>query len=140
MAKVIYLRPEFINHKPIPVCPLTEYYDLEQCHDQGISFKPSTSTEALALANSSHRALKLLRVAPKEIIIVDYTSLYAPIPIYTNPLIIKGTIDLLPTIMVQISDTVIDKQVSCYNLTIYYSTLWPEIFVHWEDLHNEETY
>lgn len=137
MGKVICLGRKLIYSKPIPKCPVKLYNDSEPCQHQGLSFSPVSSPQALSIASTLHKVHPTLSVKPIEYIVVNYHQLYANIPLDSNDKIIKSTIDEIPDAMVYIDNKVIDLGISCYTLAVYYSNLFHEIFMHYEDLHGD---
>ena len=136
MGKIIYLKAHKVSAN-LPQCPLLAYWGAEKCAHHGISFTPSSSPQAFKIAQKLHQHTTLLQVLPREFIVVDYHKLLATIPLEGSDTILAGTVDDIPQIMLQIDNIAIEQNISCYNLVVYYSQLRTEIFVHYEDLHND---
>lgn len=140
MGKVITLG-EVKEIKPIPTCPLTFYMGMpdSSCRHTGMSLSPAFSQQALAVANVVGKVHKTLRHPAKEYIIVDTMTLVATIPLYNN-LILRCKLGTLEETLRIAEQKAIDNDVSCYTMTIYYNHIYPDLFIHTEDLHADDTW
>lgn len=138
MGKVINIG-EVKEIKPIPVCPLEFYRGMpdSSCRHTGLSLTPAYSQQAIAVANIVGKYHKKLKHPPKEYTIVDTMTLVATIPLY-NSKILRCKLDTLCEAMRQSEEKAIDLGISCYTMTIYYNHLYPDLFVHTEDLHADD--
>ena len=136
MAKITYLKdiPKF---KPTPKCPYLSIH-MQPCEHQGISMKPAYSPKALAIATTAANYHKSMRVPPREYVIIETLSLLSHIPIDNNNPIIRCYINNLTDSLQKVDNKAIDLGISCYNMTLYYSELYPDIFIHTEDIHADE--
>jgi len=135
MGKVVTLG-KVKEIKPIPRCPLSMFLGspYSSCQHMGLSFSPAHSEPALVIGTALSKQYKTLKHPPKEYIIVDTVTLLACIPLYTSKLV-RCTASTLHTAMCMVEERMIDTDISCYNLTVYYNHMSPDIFLHPEDLH-----
>lgn len=135
MGKVINLG-EVKEIKELPMCPLYTYSG-EACKHTGISFSPASSERALNIAKIISDNHKNIRLPAKDYLIVDTMTLLAQIPLQTNTKVLRGTLKTLPTMLIQASEKAAEAEISCYNMAVYYHTLYPDIFILTENEHSD---
>ncbi|CAB4212285.1 hypothetical protein UFOVP1437_22 [uncultured Caudovirales phage] len=140
MGKIVSIG-EVKEIKPLPVCPLSAYTGMvdSACRHMGLSITPAYSDAAISIAVALNKHHKKFKNPPREYVIVDTVTLLATIPLY-NSKILRCTANTLTSTLDIVDERSIENDMSCYNLTVYYNHVYPDLFIHTENLHDGDVW
>ena len=135
MAKVIKFGK--VNaYKKIPDCPFVWDDRSTVCKSFGIQLNHPASKVAAAIAKTIVDHGPKLRLRPREYVIIDSFSLVAQMPLYNERVIITE-VDRLVDALNRVEKQAISRDISCFNLIIYYTNKYDSLLLQIEDLHDD---
>ena len=128
-----------LQFKQIPQCPTIKTGGIKMaCIHTGMTIDHASNHKAFKIGTIIHKAHPGLRMGAIEYNIIDTNTVLAALPLTANPDVLLCTMTNLQIALLQASQRMIDKNISCYLLTVFYNNLYDNLFVLTEDLHKDE--
>ena len=128
-----------LTFKKIPQCPAIKTGGIQMsCLHQGLVIDDASNDKAFKIATILHKNHHKLRMSPVEYSIIDTNTILAALPLTANPDVLMCEISNLHIALTKSSQRMVEQEIPCFLLTVFYNNLYDNLFVLTEDLHKDE--